>query len=108
MAGATMSPVPGLQFQRMEANLSPQTLGMEANELAAIRAAGPADVDALNRLHEIGRRTAEAYFAPPPDHPKRRLDRAIFPRRFDPAGFKGPPRGPARFKLQALGRAWEA
>lgn len=107
MTGTTMSPVPGLQFQRMEARLSADALGMGAAELAAIRAAGPADVDALNQLHEIGRKAAERYFAPPADHPKRRLDRAIFPRRFDPAGFRGPPRGPARFKLQALGRAWK-
>jgi hypothetical protein len=107
MAGATISPVPGLQFQRMEASLSPKALGVDASELAAIRAAGPGDVDALNSLHEIGRQAAERYFAPPADHPKRRLDRSIFPRRFDPPGFRAPTRGAPRFKLQALGRTWK-
>lgn len=111
MRGTTLSPVPGLHFQRLEALLSSEMLAaagvtMSDQELGAIRA-GSADPMAQEKLLTIARAVGALYFSPTSDNPKRRWERAIFPRKFDPSHFRGPPPGPPRFKLQALGRAWE-
>jgi hypothetical protein len=76
-------------------------------ELTAIRNAGSADPAAQQQQLAIARAVSASYFAPTADQPKRRWERAVFPRKFDPSHFRGPPPGPPRFKLQALGRAWD-
>jgi hypothetical protein len=112
MRGATLSPVPGLNFQRMEALLNPDVLeaaGMPTTEqaLAALRATPVGDAAVQDALYAMGAAVGALYFTPSADNPKRRWERAMFPRRFDPPHFKGPPPGPPRFKLEALGRAWD-
>jgi hypothetical protein len=107
---ATLSPVPLLHFQRMD-------LSFDADALAALGAregtqdfhvmAMTAAPQAMERLRDLGVRAGRQYFEPGVEKKRRRRwDRAIFPRRFDLAGFTGGPREAPRNKLEALGRAW--
>ncbi|HWA22515.1 MAG TPA: patatin-like phospholipase family protein [Caulobacterales bacterium] len=112
MRGAALSPVPLLHFQRMDARLDKVSLldlqlGYEEQDLRLMRDLASDDAATLARLHEIGLRTGEAYFAQEPNAPRRNWERAIFPRRFDPAEFSNRALGPPKSKLEALGRAWD-
>jgi hypothetical protein len=112
MQGATLSPVPLLHFQRMDAmldkiSLQDLHLNYGDQDLHLMRELASDDAATLARLHEIGLRTGEAYFAQEPNAPRRNWERAIFPRRFDPPGFENRVVGPPKSKLEALGRAWD-
>jgi hypothetical protein len=112
MRGAALSPVPLLHFQRMDAMLdriSLQDLHLTYGDqdMRLMRELASDDAATLARLHEIGLRTGEAYFAQEANAPRRNWERAIFPRRFDPPGFANRVAGPPKSKLEALGRAWD-
>jgi len=110
MRGARFSPLPLLHFQRFDARLDDldavRDLGLsyDVATLDALRNMAAADHVLLAHLHEIGKRAAESYFrrrnSAEPD-----WERAIFPERFDPDWFTGPPPPPPRMRLAALGRA---
>ncbi|MEJ0024313.1 MAG: hypothetical protein WDN76_13620 [Alphaproteobacteria bacterium] len=99
MQGAALSPVPLLHFQRMDAlldRIALQDLQLTYGEqdLRTMRELASDDAATLARLHEIGLRSGEAYFAQEPNAPKRNWERAIFPKRFDPPGFGNRVAGP--------------
>jgi hypothetical protein len=111
MRGAHISPVPILHFQRFDARLDDaaeiEKLGLRytPDDLQAMRELASADAATLAGLHEIGRSAAEDYFRrKAKDEPE--WEGAIFPSRFDPAWFTGPPPGPARSRLEAMGRVF--
>lgn len=106
-----ISPIPLLHYQRMDARLDraeTEKLGLRYgdHELKLMRELASDDSATLARLHEIGMRTGEAYFADAPGQ-ERHWEREILPKRFDPAWFSTPA-GPPRNKLEALGRALDA
>ena len=110
MRGARLSPVPVLHFQRLDARLD------DASELARLGLRyDPADIErmkdmaasdpvSLAGLHEIGRCAGADYFQRRKGEPE--WENLIFPPRFDPAWFSGPPAGPPRNRIEALGRAF--
>lgn len=112
MAGAVLSPVPLLHYQRMDARLDGAALdelglGYSEEDLHRMRDLASDDAATLARLHEVGLRCGERYFVSRGEEPRRHWDRAIFPRRFDPLAFGNRPIGPPKSKLEALGRAWD-
>lgn len=111
MRGAALSPVPLLHFQRLDARIDKVSLldlalNYNDQDISQMRDLASDDPATLARLHEIGLRAGEAWFAQEPNAPRRNWDRAILPRRFDPDGFPDRITGPPKSKLEALGRAW--
>jgi hypothetical protein len=71
-------------------------------ELAAMMELATDDPGALARLYDIGRAAGQAYFSREPGQPDWR--QLIFPARFDPPWFQGPPQTPPRSRLEAMAR----
>lgn len=112
MRGARLSPVPLLHFQRFDARLDDDAemrrLGLQyaQSDIEAMKEMARGDDANLAHLHEIGRSVGEDYF--------RRREKGepdwegeIFPSRFDPVWFSGPPSGAPRSRMEALGRVFE-
>ena len=110
MKGARVSPVPVLHFQRFDARLDDAAemarlgLNYAPEDIEAMKELASDDPATLARLYEIGRKAGEDYFRRGPGEPS--WENLIFPPRFDPNWFKGPPPGPARNRLQAMGRVF--
>lgn len=108
MRGARLSPVPVLHFQRFDVRLDEPDemarLGLRYDEptLEAFKNMATNDTIVLAHLHEIGRSAAEDYFRRRKGEPE--WENAIFPQRFDPPHFKGPPPGQPRSNLEAMSR----
>jgi hypothetical protein len=107
----TISPVPLLLFQRMDARIDRENiakLGMEVDDqsVARMRELGTDDEATLGRLYEIGLRAGQAVFANA-DGDYRNWEREILPKRFDPPGLKRRLLGPPSNRLEALGRTFE-
>jgi uncharacterized protein len=113
MRGAHLSPVPVLHFQRMDARLDDDAemrrlgLNYARADIELMKEMATSDDATLAHLHEIGRSAGEDYF--------RRRDKSepdwenlILPPRFDPPWFSGPPAGPPRSRIQAMGRIFAA
>lgn len=112
MAGAQLSPVPVLHFQRFDARLDDDVemrrLGLSYDQatLEAFKDMATEDPAVLACLHEIGRSACEDYFRRRKDEPD--WEALMFPGRFDPPHFTGPPPGPARSQLEAMSRLFNA
>ncbi len=110
MRGARLSPVPVLHFQRFDARLDDQDemrkLGLqyEPADLEAMKEMATDDGATLARLHEIGRCAGENYFKRQKGDPP--WESLIFPARFDPQWFSGPPDTPSRLRIEAMGRVF--
>ncbi|MES1199815.1 MAG: patatin-like phospholipase family protein [Pseudomonadota bacterium] len=110
MRGARLSPVPVLHFQRFDVRLDePDEIGRlglayEQADLEAMKELASDDGVTLARLHEIGRSAGEDYFKRHKGEPS--WENLIFPERFDPDWFSGPPDGPPRSRLEAMGRVF--
>jgi hypothetical protein len=110
MRGARLSPVPVLHFQRFDARLDDAAemarLGLQyaPADLEAMKELASDDGATLARLHEIGRSAGEDYFRRRAGEPE--WEGEIFPARFDPAWFTGPPPGPPKSRLEAMGRVF--
>jgi hypothetical protein len=108
MRGDALSPIPLLLFQRFDARLDdPAEMARLAiqcsqQELAAMTELASDDPAVLRRLYEIGRCAGRDYFNRAAGEPDWR--RAIFPPRFDPPWFEGPPLAPPRSRLEAMAR----
>ncbi|MGE3930569.1 MAG: patatin-like phospholipase family protein [Hyphomonadaceae bacterium] len=109
MRGARLTPVPLLHFQRFDARLDDESemrrLGLqyEQTDIERMKEMANGDPANLAHLYEIGRSAGEDYF-------KRRergdpdWEQLIFPQRFDPSWFSGPPPGAPRTRIEAMGR----
>ncbi|HWA00413.1 MAG TPA: patatin-like phospholipase family protein [Caulobacterales bacterium] len=110
MRGARLSPVPVLHFQRLDVRLDePEEiarLGLRYDEadLEAMKDMAAGDGATLARLHEIGRSAGEDYFRRRKGEPS--WEQLMLPARFDPSWFDGPPEGPPRSRLEAMGRVF--
>lgn len=112
MGGARISPVPLLHFQRFDVRLDdPEEmarlgLAYQQADIEAMKELASDDGATLARLFEIGRSAGEDYFRRRKGEPD--WESLIFPQRFDPAWFTGPPAGSPRSRLEAMGRVFAA
>lgn len=111
MRGAHLSPMPLLHFQRLDARLDDteemRRMGLHysTEALETMKEMSASDDTTLAHLQEIGRATGEHYFRRR-DKSEPEWENLIFPSRFDPAWFSGPPAGPPRSRIEAMGRAF--
>ena len=112
MAGARITPLPAMHFQRFDARLDDdeemRRIGVSypPEEIEALKNMAAADDISLAHLYEIGRSAGEDYFRRRADEPD--WEQAIFPARFDPEWFSGPPPGPPRSRIEAMSRIFSA
>lgn len=110
MRGAHISPVPVLHFQRFDVRLDDQAelarMGLQYSpaDIEAMKELASDDNTTLAQLYEIGRSTGHEYFRRRAGDPD--WESLIFPQRFDPIWFTGPPQGPPKSRLEAMGRVF--
>lgn len=111
MQGARLSPMPVLHFQRMDVRLDDADemarLGLRYDDatIEACKDMATNDSMVLAHLHEMGRSAGEDYFRQRKGEPN--WEAAIFPQRFDPPHFTGPPAGAPRSNLEAMSRLFD-
>lgn len=111
LSASPLSPVPLFLFARFDIDLDLVTLtglnvAAAADDLAALRRDAITPATRLSLLYTIGQRGAAALLAPSDPNDPRNVERAYFPRGFEPAGFGKRIRVGPELRLEALGRVF--